>query len=133
MIASLLSLSAFIRIQSVLAYLAWALVLVFPVFIISWDIAQKGFTMQITVEKRAEIISKFRTHESDTGSAEVQIALLTARINQLTEHFRIHAKDYAGRRGLLALVSQRRSLLDYLKRKNESGYQKIIGELNIRR
>jgi len=89
--------------------------------------------MQITVEKRAEIISKFRTHESDTGSAEVQIALLTARINQLTEHFRIHAKDYAGRRGLLALVSQRRSLLDYLKRKNESGYQKIIGELNIRR
>ena len=89
--------------------------------------------MQITVEKRAEIISKFRTHESDTGSAEVQIALLTARINQLTEHFRIHAKDYAGRRGLLALVSQRRSLLDYLKRKNESGYQKIIGELSIRR
>lgn len=89
--------------------------------------------MQITVEQRAEIIAKFRTHESDTGSSEVQVALLTTRINQLTEHFRVHAKDYAGRRGLLALVSQRRSLLDYLKRKNESGYQKLIAELNIRR
>lgn len=89
--------------------------------------------MQITQEKRAEIIAKHRTHESDTGSPEVQIALLTARINQLTEHFRVHTKDFAGRRGLLSLVSQRRSLLDYLKRKNMNGYQKIIGELNIRR
>ncbi|WGL60715.1 30S ribosomal protein S15 [Pigmentibacter sp. JX0631] len=89
--------------------------------------------MQITTEQRAEIISKYRTHESDTGSPEVQIALLTARINQLTDHFRVHSKDYAGRRGLLSLVSQRRSLLDYLKRKNVASYQKIIGELNIRR
>ncbi len=89
--------------------------------------------MQITQEKRAEIIAKHRTHESDTGSPEVQIALLTARINQLTEHFRVHTKDFAGRRGLLSLVSQRRSLLDYLKRKNMNGYQKIISELNIRR
>ncbi len=89
--------------------------------------------MQITQEKRAEIIAKHRTHESDTGSPEVQIALLTARINQLTDHFRVHSKDFAGRRGLLSLVSQRRSLLDYLKRKNMSGYQKIIAELNIRR
>ena len=89
--------------------------------------------MQITTEQRAEIISKYRTHESDTGSPEVQIALLTARINQLTDHFRVHSKDFAGRRGLLSLVSQRRSLLDYLKRKNVASYQKIIGELNIRR
>lgn len=89
--------------------------------------------MQITPEQRAEIIAKFRVHESDTGSSEVQIALLTARINQLTEHFRTHSKDFAGRRGLLSLVSQRRSLLDYLKRKNVASYQKIIGELNIRR
>ncbi|MGY3805425.1 30S ribosomal protein S15 [Pigmentibacter ruber] len=89
--------------------------------------------MQITTEQRAEIISKYRTHESDTGSPEVQIALLTARINQLTDHFRAHSKDFAGRRGLLSLVSQRRSLLDYLKRKNVASYQKIIGELNIRR
>ena len=89
--------------------------------------------MQITVEKRAEIIAKYRTHETDTGSSEVQIALLSTRINQLTEHFRTHAKDYAGRRGLLALVSQRRSLLDYLKRTNEAGYQKIIADLGIRR
>ena len=71
--------------------------------------------MQITQEKRAEIIAKHRTHESDTGSPEVQIALLTARINQLTEHFSVHTKDFAGRRGLLSLVSQRRSLLDLFK------------------
>jgi len=109
------------------------LILVLPVYLNTWDNAQKGFTMQITVEQRAEIIAKFRTHESDTGSSEVQIALLTTRINQLTEHFRVHAKDYAGRSGLLALVSQRRSLLDYLKRKNEAGYQKLIAELSIRR
>lgn len=89
--------------------------------------------MQLTAEKRAEIIKKFRTHEHDTGSSEVQVALLTTRINQLTEHFRVHTKDYAGRRGLLALVSQRRSQLDYLKRKNEASYQKIISELGIRR
>ncbi|BBH53926.1 MULTISPECIES: 30S ribosomal protein S15 [Fluviispira] len=89
--------------------------------------------MQITTEQRAEIIAKFRTHESDTGSPEVQVALLTARINQLTEHFRKHAKDFAGRRGLLALVSQRRSLLDYVKRKEEARYQKIIAALNLRR
>jgi small subunit ribosomal protein S15 len=89
--------------------------------------------MQITVEKRKETIAKFRTHESDTGSPEVQVALLTTRINRLTDHFRVHAKDYAGRRGLLALVSKRRSLLNYLKRKNEVGYQKLIAELGIRR
>ncbi len=89
--------------------------------------------MHLTTEQRAEIVGKFRTHPSDTGSPEVQIALLTDRINHLTEHFRVHKKDFAGRRGLLALVSQRRSLLDYLKRKNVDRYQKIIGSLNLRR
>lgn len=82
---------------------------------------------------RAEIIAKFRTHETDSGSPEVQVALLTDRINHLTKHFQVHAKDYAGRRGLLALVSQRRTLLDYLKHKNVNRYQKLIAELNIRR
>jgi small subunit ribosomal protein S15 len=89
--------------------------------------------MHLTPEQRSEIISKFRTHESDTGSPEVQVALLTSRINHLTEHFRVHKKDFAGRRGLLALVSQRRSLLDYLKKKNSDRYQKLISELSLRR
>lgn len=89
--------------------------------------------MHLTLEQRAEIIEKFRTHPSDTGSPEVQVALLTNRINHLTEHFRIHKKDYAGRRGLLALVSQRRCLLDYLKKRSSARYQKLIGELNLRR
>ena len=89
--------------------------------------------MHLTTEQRAEIITRFRTHESDTGSPEVQVALLTNRINHLTEHFRIHKKDFAGRRGLLALVSQRRTLLDYLKRKEVARYQKLISELNLRR
>ncbi len=89
--------------------------------------------MHLTVEQRTEIISKFRTHDTDTGSPEVQVALLTSRINHLTEHSKIHKKDYAGRRGLLSLVSQRRTLLDYLKRKNAGRYQKLIGELSLRR
>jgi small subunit ribosomal protein S15 len=89
--------------------------------------------MHLTPEQREEIVTKFRTHTTDTGSPEVQVALLTSRINHLTEHFRIHKKDFAGRRGLLAMVSQRRSLLDYLKRKNEARYQKLIGELSLRR
>lgn len=89
--------------------------------------------MHLTPEQRAEIVAKFRTHESDTGSPEVQVALLTNRINHLTEHFRVHKKDFAGRRGLLSLVSQRRGLLDYLKRKDDARYQKLITELSLRR
>ena len=89
--------------------------------------------MHLTTEQRSEIVSKFRTHESDTGSPEVQIALLTSRINHLTVHFRTHKKDFAGRRGLLSLVSQRRTLLDYLKRKSDARYQKVISELGLRR
>lgn len=89
--------------------------------------------MHLTKEQREEIVAKFRTHESDTGSPEVQVALLTSRINHLTEHFRVHKKDFAGRRGLLSLVSQRRSLLDYLKKKEEPRYQKLIADLSLRR
>jgi len=89
--------------------------------------------MAVNVEQRSEIVKKFRKHESDTGSAEVQVALLTARINHLTEHFKVHKKDFAGRRGLLLLVSQRRSMLDYLKKSSVSRYQAVIAELNLRR
>jgi small subunit ribosomal protein S15 len=77
-------------------------------------------------------ISKFRINEKDTGSTTVQIALLTARIKHLTEHFRTHKKDHHGRRGLLKMVSQRRSLLNYLKRNNLEGYRKLIGDLGLR-
>ena len=78
------------------------------------------------------IIEKFRSHESDTGSPEVQIALLTERIRHLTEHFKIHAKDHHSRRGLLKLVGQRRRLLDYLKRIEVERYRTVIKELGIR-
>ena len=89
--------------------------------------------MSLNTEQRAEILKTYRTHESDTGSSEVQVALLSKRINELTEHFKIHKKDFSGRRGLLRLVSQRRSLLDYLHRKSAPRYVKLIGALNIRK
>jgi small subunit ribosomal protein S15 len=89
--------------------------------------------MTATTEQRKEIVTKFQTHPTDTGSAEVQIALMTERINSLTEHFKIHKKDFAGRRGLLAIVSNRRSLLDYVRRQNEGRYSKLIAALNIRK
>jgi small subunit ribosomal protein S15 len=87
----------------------------------------------MTPEQKTEIVQKFRQHEGDTGSPEVQVALLTTRINALTEHFRTHAKDHASRRGLLMLVSKRRGLLDFLKRTEFARYKKLIGELNIRK
>lgn len=89
--------------------------------------------MTLSVEVKSNLVNKFQLHESDTGSCEVQVALLTTRINTLTEHFKTHKKDFASRRGLLRLVSSRRSLLDYLKRKDSSRYTKLIGELNIRK
>ncbi|HOA06635.1 MAG TPA: 30S ribosomal protein S15 [Spirochaetota bacterium] len=82
---------------------------------------------------KAEIITKFKRHEGDTGSAEVQIALLTERINHLTEHFKTHAKDFHSRRGLLKLVGQRRRLLDYYKRKDISKYRSLIESLGLRK
>lgn len=85
------------------------------------------------MQSKQEIINKFKTHEGDTGSPEVQIALLSERITHLTEHFRTHAKDHHSRRGLLKIVGQRRRLLDYLKGKNVERYRTIIKELGIRR
>jgi small subunit ribosomal protein S15 len=89
--------------------------------------------MVFTTELKQEVIKKYRTHEKDTGSSEVQIALLTERIQYLTEHFKSHKKDFHSRRGLLKLVNQRRKLLDYLKQKNADGYKKIIKDLNLRK
>jgi small subunit ribosomal protein S15 len=89
--------------------------------------------MALTKERKQEIIAKFRRFENDTGSPEVQIALLTERINYLTEHFKVHKKDYSSRRGLLKLVSQRRRLLDYLKDNNFQRYKDIINKLGIRK
>ncbi|MCC6159541.1 MAG: 30S ribosomal protein S15 [Deltaproteobacteria bacterium] len=89
--------------------------------------------MSITTIEKQEIVTKFRSHEADTGSPEVQIALLSARITHLTEHFKTHKKDHHSRRGLLKIVSQRRSLLNYLKKKDVGRYKKVIGELGIRK
>ncbi len=77
--------------------------------------------------------AELRLHEKDTGSADVQIALLTKRINELTEHFKLHAKDHSSRRGLLKLVAQRRSLLDYLKRTSSDRYQAVLEKLHLRK
>jgi small subunit ribosomal protein S15 len=89
--------------------------------------------MSIGVEKKSEIISEYRRDSSDTGSPEVQVALLSARISSLTEHFAAHGKDHHSRRGLLKMVNQRRKLLDYLKRNDQQRYQELIGRLGLRR
>jgi small subunit ribosomal protein S15 len=87
----------------------------------------------LDVEKKKEIMDNFQLHENDTGSPEVQIALLSARIEYLTEHFKVHKKDHHSRRGLLKLVGRRRKLLDYLKNKEIERYRSIIERLGIRR
>ena len=92
-----------------------------------------GPAMTVTKERKRELVTQYRRAESDSGSPEVQIAILTTRINSLTEHMRTHEKDYASRRGLLAMVSRRRRLLDYLRRVNAQGYVDIIGKLGIRK
>ena len=84
-------------------------------------------------ERKQEIINEFKTHDNDTGSPEVQIALLSERITYLTEHFRTHHKDHHSRRGLLKIVGQRRRLLDYLKSKDVERYRVVINKLGIRR
>jgi small subunit ribosomal protein S15 len=89
--------------------------------------------MPATSETKTPIIEAFRAHENDTGSSEVQVALLTDRIRYLTEHFRTHAKDHHSRRGLLKLVGQRRRLLNYIRRKDFARYQETISRLGIRR
>ncbi|MBI1359726.1 MAG: 30S ribosomal protein S15 [Alphaproteobacteria bacterium] len=89
--------------------------------------------MSITVAEKAELIKKYARSEGDTGSPEVQVAILTHRINHLTEHFKDHKKDNHSRRGLLKMVSQRRRLLDYVKSRDEGRYQALIEELGLRR
>ena len=89
--------------------------------------------MPLHTEKKSELIGKFKTHENDTGSPEVQIALLTERIGYLTEHFKTHVKDFHSRRGLLKMVSQRRKLLDYLRDKDADKYRGLIERLNLRK
>jgi len=87
----------------------------------------------LQTERKTIIISDFKTHDSDTGSPEVQVALLSERINYLTEHFKVHAKDHHSRRGLLMLVGQRRRLLDYVRSKNVARYADLIKRLGIRK
>ncbi len=89
--------------------------------------------MSITPERKAELLKEYATKEGDTGSPEVQVALLSERIANLTEHFKDHKKDNHSRRGLLKMVSQRRRLLDYLKSREEDRYQALIGRLGLRR
>jgi len=89
--------------------------------------------MSITVKRKAELISEYATKPGDTGSPEVQVAILTERIVNLTEHFKTNKKDNHSRRGLLAMVTQRRRLLDYLKKKDEARYQDLIKRLGLRR
>ena len=87
----------------------------------------------ITKEKKQEIIEKYKVHEGDTGSPEVQIAILTKRINDLTEHIKVHQKDHHSRRGLLKMVGKRRNLLNYLQKKDIERYRAIIAKLGIRK
>jgi small subunit ribosomal protein S15 len=89
--------------------------------------------MPLAVDRKKSLIEEFRTHENDTGSPEVQIALLTERITGLTEHFKTHAKDHHSRRGLLMLIGKRRGLIEYLRKKDQERYRAVTEKLGIRR
>jgi len=89
--------------------------------------------MSVAPEKKAEVIQKYKTHQTDTGSPEVQVALLTERITTLTQHFKVHAKDHGSRRGLLMLVGKRRKLLEYLKDTDVQRYRTLIAALGLRK
>ncbi len=89
--------------------------------------------MAITKEKKTNTIKKFQHGKTDTGSSEVQVALLTARINELTDHFKTHKKDHHSRRGLIRMVEQRKTLLAYLERESTERYKKLIGQLDLRK
>ena len=89
--------------------------------------------MALTADRKSELIGQFRNHDTDTGSPEVQIAILSERITYLTDHFKTHSKDHHSRRGLLKMVSQRRRLLDYVRSQDVERYRKIISELGIRK
>lgn len=94
---------------------------------------EEPHTMPLSGDSKTELIQDFRTHDGDTGSSEVQIALLTKKIEYLTEHFKTHAKDHHSRQGLLRMVGKRRRLLDYLKKKNAGRYQEMISRLGLRK
>ena len=96
-------------------------------------ISRSALDSVLATQRKHTIIDQYRTHQTDTGSPEVQIALLSERIGQLTEHFKTHKKDHASRRGLLMLVSKRRRLLDYLKKYDSERYKVVIGKLGIRK
>jgi small subunit ribosomal protein S15 len=98
----------------------------------SWA-ARGGPQVALSKDRKTELIGNYKTHESDTGSPEVQVAILSERITYLTEHFKTHAKDHHSRRGLLMLVGKRRRLLDYLKTKDVQRYSDLIKRLNIRK
>ena len=100
--------------------------------VLCWPLEEREKRM-ISKDQKTSIISGYKTHEKDTGSPEVQVALLSERINYLTEHFKSHAKDHHSRRGLMMLVGQRRRLLDYLKDKDVTRYRGLIGKLGIRK
>ena len=89
--------------------------------------------MSITAERKQALIGEYRMSDGDTGSPEVQVAILTERISNLTEHLKVHAKDFHSRRGLLMMVGQRRRLLDYVKRKDQSRYEELVKRLGLRR
>ncbi|HPW69229.1 MAG: 30S ribosomal protein S15 [Desulfomonilia bacterium] len=89
--------------------------------------------MGLSVEEKKEVINQFKRHESDTGSPDVQVAILTKRINMLTEHFKVHNKDHHSRRGLLMLVGQRRRLLNYIKDRDIKRYRELLQSLNLRK
>ena len=101
--------------------------------ILACTIKSEDNALSISAEEKAKVLKEFATKEGDTGSPEVQVAILTSRINTLTEHFKMHKKDNHSRRGLLKMVAQRRKLLDFLKNKEEQRYKDLIGRLSIRR
>ena len=101
--------------------------------ILACTIKQEDSALSIPAEEKAKVLKEFATKEGDTGSPEVQVAILTSRINTLTEHFKMHKKDNHSRRGLLKMVAHRRKLLDFLKNKEEQRYKDLIGRLSIRR
>ena len=98
-----------------------------------WGCSWRTRTVALTKDRKTELIGSYKTHDSDTGSPEVQVAILSERISYLTEHFKTHAKDHHSRRGLLMLVGRRRRLLDYLKLKDAQRYADLIKRLNIRK
>ena len=89
--------------------------------------------MNLSKEQKEKVVKDYRLHETDTGSVEVQVALLTARVNELTEHLKLHVKDHHSRKGLLMMVGQRRRLLEYLKRSDLEAYRALIDNLNLRK